>query len=239
MAEIKLMRTVLASNEALAASQIAELDRYGVLGVNIMSGPGAGKTSIILRTVESLAGRHRVHVIEGDIQGDLDAVRVAAAGVPVTQINTQGACHLDALMLASVLPGIELAQLDLLIVENVGNLVCPAEFALPAHLNVTVVSTPEGSDKPSKYPLMFSKSDAVLLNKVDLLPYVEFDPEELTTAVHRLKPEVPVIRLSARTGEGVEVWLEFLEDQLRERRHRRSMTRKGDGGGGTASVGSE
>jgi len=212
------MRRVLASNDALAAQQLEELDRNHVLGVNIMSGPGAGKTSLVERTVEALRDRYRIHVIEGDIQGDLDARRVAAHGVEVTQINTQGACHLDGLMMASVFPGIDLAAVDLLLIENVGNLVCPAEFRLPAHHNVTVISTPEGSDKPAKYPLMFSKSDVVLVNKIDLLPYVDFDIDELVSSVHRLSPGLPVLRLSARTGDGVEQWVGWLEARLAERR---------------------
>ncbi len=208
------MRKVLASNDALAAGQLAELDKHGVLGVNIMSGPGAGKTSLIERTVEALGDRWRIYVIEGDIQGSLDAERVAARGAAVTQINTQGACHLDGMMLASVFPEIDLAQVDLLVIENVGNLVCPAEFTLPVHYNVTVISTPEGSDKPVKYPLMFSKSDIVVVNKMDLMPYVEFDPDAVERAVRKLKPDLPVLRLSAKTGEGVGDWIAWLEQKL-------------------------
>lgn len=212
------MKRVLASNDALAASQLAELDRHGVLSVNIMSGPGAGKTSLLERTVENIGSKHSLYVIEGDIQGSLDADRVAAKGAAVTQINTQGACHLDSMMMVSVLPGIDLSRIDLLLIENVGNLVCPAEFALPAHHNVTIVSTPEGSDKPAKYPLMFSRSALVIINKIDLLPYVDFDSEALTTAVHRLKPGIPVLSMSARTGEGIGQWLGWLEERLGARR---------------------
>ncbi len=218
MAEVRVMRRVLASNDALAARQLEELDRHGVLGINIMSGPGAGKTTLVQRTVEALKDRVRIHVIEGDIQGDLDAVRVKESGAEVTQINTQGACHLDGLMMASVFPEVDFAGLDLLIIENVGNLVCPAEFRLPVHHSVTVISTPEGSDKPAKYPLMFSKSDIVVVNKTDLLPYVDFDIEELTRSVHKLKPDLPVLRLSAKTGEGVDRWLAWVEGRLAGRR---------------------
>ncbi len=208
------MRKVLASNDALAAAQLEELNRHNVLGVNIMSGPGAGKTSLIERTVEALGDKHRLYVIEGDIQGSLDAERVAAKGAKVTQINTQGACHLDGLMMASVFPGIDFPDVDLLLIENVGNLVCPAEFTLPAHFNVTVISTPEGSDKPAKYPLMFSKSDLVIVNKIDLLLYVDFDVAALTAGIHKLKPELPVFSLSTKTGEGVEQWTNWLEEKL-------------------------
>ncbi|MFO7676324.1 MAG: hydrogenase nickel incorporation protein HypB [bacterium] len=217
MAEIRVMKRVLANNDALAADQLAGIDRQGVLSLNLMSGPGAGKTSLIERTIECLRDRVRIYVIEGDIQGSLDAERVAAAGAGVTQVNTQGACHLDAMMLQSVLPGIDLAATDLLIIENVGNLVCPAEFRLPAHFNVTLVSTPEGSDKPAKYPLMFERSDLVLITKTDLLPYVDFDPAEIDRAVARLRVETPVLRLSCRTGVGLDGWLDWLEQKLAAR----------------------
>jgi len=212
------MKQVLASNDALAKEQLALLDRHDVLGINLMSGPGAGKTSLIERTVEALGKRLRIYVIEGDIQGSLDAERVAAKGAPVTQLNTQGACHLDAMMLAAALPGIDFAHLDLLIIENVGNLVCPAEFALPAHYNVTVLSTPEGSDKPVKYPLMFSKSDVIVLNKLDLLDFVSFDVPGFKASLRRLKPDVPIIELSARTGAGLDAWLGWLENKVKERK---------------------
>jgi hydrogenase nickel incorporation protein HypB len=218
MPKIELMRRVLASNDALAAAQRKELDRHGVLGINIMSGPGAGKTSLVERTAEALSGRYRMQVIEGDIQGDLDARRVVAKGVRCIQINTQGACHLDGLMLGPAMGGIDFASLDLLLIENVGNLVCPAEFALPVHYNVTVISTPEGSDKPVKYPLMFSKSDVLVINKIDLLPFVDFNVPALKKAVRKLRPGITFIEMSARTGEGVEKWTAWLEQKLRARR---------------------
>ncbi len=208
------MRQILASNDALAQEQLQQLNRYGVMGINIMSGPGAGKTTLVEKTVAALKDRWRVWVIEGDIQGDIDARRVIAQGVGCTQINTQGACHLDGLMLSAVFPTIDLKKLDLLIIENVGNLVCPAEFKLPVHYNVTIVSTPEGSDKPSKYPLMFTKSDVIVVNKIDLLPYVDFDMKEFTRAVRKLKPRVPILPLSLRSGDGLGRWLDWVEDKL-------------------------
>ena len=220
MAEIRLMKSVLADNDALVAAQLAELDRYGVLGLNLMSGPGAGKTSLIERTVEKLRDRYRIYVIEGDIQGSLDAERVAAAGADVTQITTRGACHLDGMMLQTVLPGLDLAGLDLLIIENVGNLVCPAEFKLPAHFNVTLLSTPEGSDKPVKYPLMFERSDLVVITKTDLLPHVDFAVVGVEQAVAKLRPHTPVLKLSCRTGAGLDHWLEWLEGKLAGRKPR-------------------
>jgi hydrogenase nickel incorporation protein HypB len=223
MPEIRLMRRVLASNDALAAAQRKELDRHGVLGINIMSGPGAGKTSLVERTAEALSRKYRIQVIEGDIQGDLDARRVTAKGVRCIQINTQGACHLDGLMLGPAMGEIDFGKLDLLLIENVGNLVCPAEFALPAHYNVTVISTPEGSDKPVKYPLMFSKSDVLVINKMDLLPFVDFDVAALKKSVRKLRPGITFIEMSARTGDGVDKWVAWLEQKLRSRRKKRQV----------------
>lgn len=214
MAEIKLLRRVLASNDALAFEQKRLLDQNGVLGINIMSGPGAGKTALVEKTVAAFKDRWRIWVIEGDIQSDLDARRVLAQGVGCTQINTQGACHLDGLMLSPVFAQIDFSKLDLLLIENVGNLVCPAEFRLPVHYNVTIVSTPEGSDKPIKYPLMFQRSDVIIINKIDLLPYVDFDTRAFTRSVRRLKPKVPIIPLSLRNGMGLKRWLSWLQKVL-------------------------
>ncbi len=217
MAEVPLMRRVLASNDALAEQQLARLNQHRVVSVNLMSGPGAGKTSLVERTIETLAPTVRIHVIEGDIQGDLDAQRVTACGAACTQINTQGACHLDALMLEPALAGIDLHSIDLLLIENVGNLVCPAEFTMPAHYSVTLISTPEGSDKPAKYPLMFAKSDLIVITKTDLLPHVDFDADAVRTAIRRLKPDLPVIELSCRTGAGLNAWINWLRDALTKR----------------------
>ena len=214
MPKIELMRRVLASNDALAEAQRKKLDRYGVLGINIMSGPGAGKTSLVERTAEALSRKYRIQVIEGDIQGDLDARRVIAKGVSCIQINTQGACHLDGLMLGPAMGEIDFEKLDLLIIENVGNLVCPAEFALPAHYNVTVISTPEGSDKPVKYPLMFSKSDVLVINKMDLLPYVDFDVARCIEYARRVNPGIEVIEVSATKGDGLNAWLDWIEREV-------------------------
>lgn len=221
MAEVRLMRRILANNDALAQKQLALLEQHRVLGVNIMSGPGAGKTSLVERTIEGLADRYRIYVIEGDIQGDLDARRIVARGVGCTQINTQGACHLDGMMLAPAFGELPLAEIDLLIIENVGNLVCPAEFRLPAHYNVMVISTPEGSDKPAKYPLMFTKSDVLIVNKIDLLGRVDFDSVQLTRAVRRLQPKLPIIRLSCKTGQGVRQWIRWLQGKLTAFKKRR------------------
>lgn len=221
MAEVKVMRRILANNDALVSEQLAMLEQQRVLGINIMSSPGAGKTSLVERTIEGLADRYRIHVIEGDIQGDLDARRIVARGVSCTQINTQGACHLDGMMLAPVFAELPLSDTDLLIIENVGNLVCPAEFRLPVHYNVMVLSTPEGSDKPAKYPLMFTKSDVLVVNKIDLLAQVDFSLVQLAKSVHRLRPGLPIIRLSCKTGQGVRDWLRWLQSKLTTYKRRR------------------
>jgi len=210
------MRRVLASNDALAAEQLKLLNQHRVLSINIMSGPGAGKTSLIEKTIAVLKPEYRIWVIEGDIQGDLDARRIVARGINCTQINTQGACHLDGMMLAPVFSQIQFKNLNLLIIENVGNLVCPAEFRLPAHYNITIVSTPEGSDKPAKYPLMFSKSDVIIVNKIDLLPFVDFNLDQFTSSVRKLKPRVPIFLVSARTGVGMDSWINWLKKALRK-----------------------
>ncbi len=218
MAKVNLMRRILTDNDSLAEEQRRVLDRYQVIGINVWSGPGAGKTTLIEKTIAELKDRYRIWVIEGDIQGDLDARRVLEQGVGCTQINTGGACHLDGLMLASVFPAIDLKHLDLLFIENVGNLVCPAEFKLPVHYNVMILSTPEGSDKPVKYPLMFTKSHCLIINKIDLLPYVDFDLVALRRAVRKLNPKMPIFPLSLRSGAGIENWLNWLEKKLRKNR---------------------
>src|SRR5829696_7825962 len=179
--KIKVVEGVLDANDTIAAVNRADLDRAGVVAVNLMSAPGAGKTSLLERTVTALPGV-RVGVLEGDVQGTADADRVAALHVPVTQLNTDpgfgGECHLDANMVRSALPSLPLEQLDLLIIENVGNLVCPAEFRVGEHVRVMVYSVTEGEEKPLKYPLMFRSADLVLVNKVDLLEHLDFDLEQ-------------------------------------------------------------
>ena len=179
-----------------------------------MASPGAGKTSLIERTVRGLSGRLRLGVIDGDIATSLDADRAAAAGALALQINTGGDCHLDAVMLHQALPGLDLAELDLLIVENVGNLVCPASFSLGTHQSILIASTPEGDDKPYKYPGMYRGVNALLINKIDLLPYVTFDMEFFRRGVEALNPGVLTFPLSCRTGEGLEAWLDWLTAQV-------------------------
>jgi len=181
-----------------------------------MASPGAGKTSLITRTVEALRDQLKIGAIDGDIATTLDADRIAELGVPTVQVNTGGACHMDAVMLKEALPKIPLAELDLLIVENVGNLVCPASFDLGTHRSVLIASIPEGDDKPSKYPALFREASAVVLNKVDLAPYVPFDAEFFRSEVRRLNGKAPLFELSASNGDGFDPWLRWLEES-RER----------------------
>jgi hydrogenase nickel incorporation protein HypB len=181
-----------------------------VFAINLMASPGAGKTSLVERTVEGLKGRLRMAVIEGDLATSLDADRAAAAGAAAIQINTGGQCHLDAVMVQGALDELDLAEIDLVIVENVGNLVCPSSFALGTHKSVLIASVPEGDDKPYKYPGSYRNVDAVVLNKIDLLPYVAFRQDYFERGVELLNPGVRSFALSCRTGEGLVAWLEWL-----------------------------
>jgi hydrogenase nickel incorporation protein HypB len=180
-----------------------------------MASPGAGKTSLILRSIEALRGRLQVGVIEGDVAGRVDADKVAETGTPVVQINTGGGCHLDAPQVQSALQQLPLDDIDLLFVENVGNLICPTEFALGEHANILIANVPEGHDKPIKYPGMFAAVDALVLNKVDLMPYLDFDLNAFRTAVRALNAKAPLLEVSCKTGEGIEAWVEWLMVQSR------------------------
>ncbi len=214
---IPVVEKILSANDRLAADNRLMLDQAGVFAVNLMASPGAGKTSLIENTVRVLRARQpelRLAVIDGDIATSLDADRAAAAGAVAVQINTGGECHLDAVMLHDALPQLDLARTDLLIVENVGNLVCPASFTLGTHKSVLIASIPEGDDKPYKYPGMYRGVDALVINKIDLLPYVPFDMEYFQKGVEVLNPGVVTFALSCRTGEGLEAWLDWLVSQI-------------------------
>src|SRR5436853_343983 len=210
---VRVVEDALDANNTIARANRDDFDRAGVTVVNFMSAPGAGKTTLLERALGALSGV-RVGVLEGDIQGSLDADRLASLHVPVTQINTDpgfgGECHLDANMVRSALPSLPLDELDLLVIENVGNLVCPAEFRVGEDHRVMVSSVTEGEDKPLKYPLMFRACELVLVNKVDLLPHLEFDLEKFLYHLDAVHPGVPRLLVSARTGEGVEEWREWL-----------------------------
>lgn len=215
--KIPVVRNILEVNDRVAAQNRALFDRNKVFVFNLMSSPGAGKTSLLERTIDHLSGRLRIGVIEGDITSSLDAERIAKKGAQAVQVNTEGACHLDANMVREAVNKIDLANLDLMVVENVGNLVCPAEFAVGEDIKVMILSVTEGDDKPLKYPLMFRLSQALLINKVDLLPYVDCDIKKVREAASRLNPSIAIFEVSCRTGEGLEVWYDWLQEQVRAR----------------------
>lgn len=209
---------ILDANRRLAEENRRLLDAAGLFSINLMASPGAGKTSLIERTVAHFAPDTRLAVIEGDIATSLDADRAQAAGATAVQINTGGACHLDAAMLRAGLDQLDLCAFDLLLVENVGNLVCPAAFDLGTHASLLVASVPEGDDKPYKYPGSYRGIDVLVINKIDLLPYVPFDMERFQRGVEVLNPGVATFALSCRTGEGLDGWFAWLAERLAERR---------------------
>ena len=212
--EIKVLKDILDANEQLAERNRQLLDSQGIFAVNLMSSPGAGKTSLILETIKKLKGKTKLGVIEGDVSSSLDAERIGKEDVPVLQINTGGGCHLDANMTYNALSNVPLQDIELLIIENVGNLICPAEFALGEHKKVVVSSIPEGDDKPFKYPLMFHEADAVLINKVDLLPYLKFNADAFSKAVKGINQKADVFQVSCVTGQGIEQWTSWLLKQM-------------------------
>jgi len=212
--EIKVLKDILGANEQIAARNRKLLGRKGIFAVNLMSSPGAGKTSLILATIRKLRGKVKVGVIEGDVSSTWDAEIVGKEDVPVIQINTGGACHLDASMTHSALGNLPLKDIELLIIENVGNLICPAEFDLGQHKKVLVSSTPEGDDKPFKYPLMFHEVDAVVINKIDLLPYVKFDTDAFSRAIKGINEKAEILPVSCVTGQGIDQWVSWLLTQM-------------------------
>jgi len=215
--KIKVLQDILDANEQIAERNRQLLDSKGVFAVNLMSSPGAGKTSLILETIKKLKGKTKLGVIEGDVSSSLDAERIGKEDVPVIQINTGGGCHLDANMAYSAIDNIPLQDIELLFIENVGNLICPAEFALGEHKRVVVSSIPEGDDKPFKYPLMFHRADAVLINKIDLLPYLQFDIQAFSQAIKGINEKVEIIQISCVTGQGIEEWVSWLLTQIGKR----------------------
>lgn len=215
MKKVEVITQILNANDLIAQENQALLKAQHILAVNIMASPGAGKTSLILQTAKSLSGRIRLGVIEGDVASRLDADKVASMDIPVIQINTGGECHLDALTIQKALKALPLPELDILFIENVGNLICPVEFQLGEKIRVVVASVPEGDDKPYKYPGMFTAVNAVVLNKMDLTPYVDFDLDLLRRGVRSLNQAARIFELSCRTGEGIAPWMEWLESQWR------------------------
>ena len=219
--EIKLVKKVLAAHDALAGEIRAELSQKRIYCVNIMSSPGAGKNTLLERTLAGLAGELRAGVIEGDITTTNDADRIARYGTPVVQINTEpfgGDCHVGANFVKTALGELPLDSLDLLIIENVGNLVCPAEFDLGEDDKVVVFSITEGEDKPLKYPLMFRKSSACVVNKLDLAPHLDVDTQTIRANVENVNPKIRIFQLSAKTGEGLDPWLDWLRERVKAKR---------------------
>jgi hydrogenase nickel incorporation protein HypB len=213
-ARIKVVEKLLSANDRLAAENRKALDDHGVFSLNLMASPGAGKTSLIERTLASLGDRCRLAVVDGDVATSIDSDRAAAAGALAVQVNTGGECHLDAVMLKGALEELDLGAIDLLIVENVGNLICPASFQLGTHQSVLVASVPEGDDKPYKYPGMYRGVQGLVINKIDLLPYVPFDMHYFRRGVEILNPGLQTFPLSCRTGEGIDAWLSWLESHI-------------------------
>lgn len=208
--KIPVVKDILNANDQVAAENRELFDQQGLFVMNLMASPGAGKTSFILATVDRLPEELHPGVIEGDLASSIDADTISARGVSVVQINTGGGCHLDAPMIRSALPHLPIAELSLLFIENVGNLVCPANFALGADLAVVVASVAEGHDKPYKYPGMFAAADVVVLNKADLIEVFEFDVDYFRRGLEMVNPGVPVFVLSCKTGQGVEAWVNWL-----------------------------
>lgn len=218
-ASVDVFEHLLVKNDRTANHNRQHFDAAGVFAMNLMSAPGSGKTALLEATIDRFKSRFRIAVIEGDLETENDAARIRRHGVPAVQITTGTACHLDAAMVHEALHEIELKGVDLLFIENVGNLVCPAAFDLGQHCNVTLLSVPEGDDKPSKYPIMFRASDLILITKADLLPYFDdFDPRRAEGYVRNIGCAAPVLDISVRRNDGLTPWLDWLEEELEARR---------------------
>mgnify|MGYP001770639981 CR=1 FL=1 len=212
---IEVLRKILDANDRQAQENREHFEKHGVYCINLMSSPGAGKTSLLEKTIELLKKELRIGVIEGDLETSRDAERIRAKGAPAYQITTGNACHLDAFMVHEGIHHLPLEDLDVVFVENVGNLVCPASYDVGAHLNVVLLSVTEGDDKPEKYPVMFKSADLMLITKIDLLPYVDFSVEKAVSFARRIKPNIDCIALSVKTGEGLQNWLDYLRFKIR------------------------
>ncbi len=214
--KVKVVANILEANDRIAAENRKKFEEAGVFVMNVMSGPGAGKTSLLEKTIQELSGKIKIGVIEGDIAGADDAERIDKLGIPVVQINTGGGCHLDANMITDVLEDLPpLKDLDLLIIENVGNLVCPAEFKLGEDMKVMLLSLAEGHDKPLKYPLMFQESSALILNKIDLLPYTDADIGKMKRDSLSLNPNLKIFEVSCKTGQGITEWTNWVQTLMK------------------------
>ncbi len=219
---LEIKQSVFADNDRQAEELRKELREKGVFLLNLMSSPGAGKTTTLMRTIEELKDVFKIGVMEADIDSDVDARTISQSGAKVIQLHTGGMCHLDAGMTRQGLEGLETGDVELAILENVGNLVCPAEFDTGASKNAMILSVPEGDDKPLKYPLMFSVCDVVLINKTDVLPYFDFDMEKCREYIRMRNPKAKVIPICAKTGEGIEEWTDWLKEEVRAWREKES-----------------
>ena len=209
--KVSVVRNILEANDRIAQQNRELFNENGLLVINLMSSPGAGKTSLLEKTIDALHDEIRIGIIEGDIQSSQDAERIAKKGIPVVQINTGGACHLDGNMIRDTFGEFNFKEMDLLVVENVGNLVCPAEFRVGEDFKVMILSVTEGDDKPNKYPLMFHESKVLLINKIDLLPYVDCSVEKIMEDSLKINPDLTIFQISCKTGEGLAGWYEWLE----------------------------
>jgi len=212
--KLEVGKPILDLNDRLAAQNRDLLDQKGIFVLDLLASPGAGKTSVILETIEQLRDRYRIAVIEGDIASDVDSQRIKACGIPAVQINTGGACHLESQMIRRALEELELDELDLIVIENVGNLVCPTDFYLGESMKAMILSVPEGHDKPLKYPGVFQAASAVILNKIDTMPYFDFDERAFRISVEQLNPGAKVFPVSAKTGSGMMLWTQWLADRI-------------------------
>lgn len=214
--EIDVSEDVLGRNEKIAQENRKLFKEKNLFVFNVMSSPGAGKTTFLIETISRMVDKYRVGVVEGDVASKLDAERIRATGVPVIQINTGGACHLDASMVKKALAHLPVSELDVLVVENVGNLVCPAEWKLGEDLKVTILSVPEGDDKPTKYPLMFTAGDILVINKIDLLPHFDFNLKKVEKAVKGLNPDIKIFNVSSTRLDGFDEWMDYLFSVIEE-----------------------
>lgn len=215
--EIKVVRQIMEWNEDCHDEIQKLLNEKGIFMINVMGSPGGGKTSFITKIIEKLRNDYRIGVIEGDIAGKLDAEKIAVMGIPVVQLNTEGACHIEAMSIKNILPEFNLEALDILIVENIGNLVCPAEFQIGEHLKIALLSIPEGDDKVEKYPLMFAKADSLILSKYDLKEYFRFDETRVEEKGKQVNPNIEIFKINSITGEGIDKFIYWLKEKVKRR----------------------
>lgn len=214
--EIKILHQVMDWNEDVSEEVKKTLSSYHICMINVMGSPGAGKTTLITSLINKLKNKYRTGVIEGDIAGKVDAERIASLGVPTVQLNTDGACHIEAMSIQHILPELPLEDLDVIFVENIGNLVCPAEFRIGESMRITILSIPEGDDKVEKYPLMFTETDCLALNKYDMMPYFNFDENRVRANYGTVNPDAPLFRISSRTEEGIQELADFIAAKIED-----------------------